>query len=203
MLTEYEKFYYEQKTRSFDISNLFDPFGREKGIRRFGFSILTKEAIDQLQKYAPFIEVGAGTGYWAYEMKKRDIDIIATDLKNMKNNKYKFQKEWTPIKCMTASQAIRKYPNRTLLMVWPCYSKSWGYKALKGYKGNTFVYCGEGHGGCTADDAFHELLEEEWKEHTDIPIPQWGGIHDYLTVFTREKIMRNTLRINSVHLLMV
>ena len=43
----------------------------------------------------------------------------------------------------------------------------------------------EGYGGCTADDSFHQLLDDEWDEDQEVDLPQWDGIHDRLTVYRR------------------
>jgi len=181
MRTEYEKFY-----NNIDDSGPMQFLRREVGRKLYGFAVLTTEAIRLLKPHAPFIEIGSGSGYWAYEMKKQGVKIVATDLVKLNNNIYKFSKKWTSVKWMTAKQAIKKYPDHTLLIVWPCYDKPWAYEALKTYKGNTLVYCGEGYGGCTANDKFHELLEREWEQHTSIGLPRWFGLHDYLDVYIRK-----------------
>ena len=58
---------------------------------------------------------------------------------------------------------------------------------LAAFRGDRFVYVGEGYGGCTGDDVFHELLEEEWTEMKTIEIPQWPCIHDQMTVYGRKR----------------
>lgn len=186
MATEYEKFYNLGGPKK-NFTNLGHIVRRETGITRFGFAVLTEDAISQLKPHAPYVEVGAGNGYWAYELNKRGVKVLATDSKELEKNTYRFEKLWTDVEKLTALQAIKKYRKHTLLMVWPCYNKPWAYKALKAYKGNIFVFCGEGSGGCTADDDFHKLLCKEWQEQTEICIPQWLGIHDYLTVYMRRK----------------
>jgi hypothetical protein len=185
MKTEYEKFY--ELGGPGKLPDLGSIMRREIGIKRYGFAILTKGAISLLRPHAPYVEVGAGNGYWAYEMKKRDVEVVATDPKDVGKNIYKFEKIWTPVEKLTALQALKKYPKHTMLMVWPCYNKPWAYKALKAYKGDLFVFCGEGFGGCTADDDFHDLLSKEWEKRISIWLPQWLGIHDYLDVYTRRK----------------
>lgn len=191
MLTEYEKYYKVNSLYNRTDVSSFPNWKflqiRQAAVLQFSFAVLTKEAIKQLKPYAPFIEVGAGSGYWAYELQKRKIEVIPTDPVHFKYSMYKFKKQWTDIEKLSAVQAIRKYPEHTLLVVWPCYNKPWAYKALQAYKGNKFVYCGEGPGGCTADNSFHELLEEEWWEKLEIPILQWFGLHDYLRVYTRKE----------------
>jgi len=183
MLTEYEKFRERNRVGATPLGNYIL---RAKCTKLFSFAILTEEAIEQLKPFAPFIEVGAGTGYWAYELQKRNVEIVATDKIHFKYSTYKFKKQWTEVKKLSAVQAIKKYPKHILMFIWPCYNESWAYEALKKYKGNKLVYCGEGHGGCTANDNFHEALEKKWEQFEEISIPQWFGIHDYLMIYKRK-----------------
>jgi hypothetical protein len=183
LLTKYEKVYKSVANTSDCITEYY---ARRNCIEVMGFAILTESAIKMLKPYMPFVEVGAGTGYWSYELQKRGIITVATDPIKIEKSSYKFKQQWTVIEKMTAKQAIKKYPKHTLMMIWPCYDKPWAYEALKAYKGDTFVYCGESQGGCTADDNFHELLEKEWQRSMHISIPQWFGIHDYLDVYVRK-----------------
>lgn len=182
MATEYEMIY-----KLHDTKCIADFKIREKERKRYGFAVLTEEAIKQLRPYAPFIEVGSGNGYWAYEMQKRGVEIVATDLVRVPNNIYRFDAAWTTIQWMTAKQAINKYPKHTLLIVWPCYDKPWAYQALKEYKGDTLVFCGESW-GCTGDNNFHQLLEDEWVEPVQINIPCWFGLYDCIYVYTRRQV---------------
>jgi len=188
MLTEYEKFYNEHTVKDPDV--YFENFKsnyetRKACIERFGFAVLTVDAIKMLTHHAPFVEVGAGTGYWAYELQKHGVRIVATDPFSVGKNGYKFKKTWTVIEPINGVEAAKKYADHTLMVIWPCYNKSWAYETLKAYTGNKLVYCGEIH-GCTADDAFHDLLADEWEEHSNIPIPHWFGIHDCLDVYVRK-----------------
>jgi hypothetical protein len=188
MLTEYEKY---RKRYRVGATSLGNYILRDTCIKRFSFAILTEKAIEKLKPYAPFIEVGAGTGYWAYELQKRNIEIIPTDPIYFKYSTYKFNKKWTDVKKLSAVQAVKKYPKHTLMLIWPCYGKPWAYDALKKYKGNKLVYCGEGHGGCTADDDFHEVLEKKWEQFEEINIPQWYGIYDYLMIYKRKALVND------------
>ena len=56
---------------------------------------------------------------------------------------------------------------------------------LKYYQGDTVLYVGEGCGGCTGDDNFHERLEDEFELIEEMEIPQWNGIHDWLYHYSR------------------
>lgn len=67
------------------------------------------------------------------------------------------------------------------------FQPEWPSETLMNYRGDTLVYIGEGGGGCTGDDLFHEILGEEWHVEDFYEIPQWYGIHDDLYVYKRGK----------------
>lgn len=170
-----------------DVGLIFNCWNhRQTAVKTHGFSIPTEKAMDLLKLHNPLLEVGAGTGYWAYEMRKRTIDVIATDISpEPMSNIYGFSKTWTPVEALSAIDAVRKYPGRTLFVSWPTFGESWITEALKEYKGKYFFFVGEGSGGCTADDAFFELLEKEWTVKEYISILCWPGIRDSMCIFQR------------------
>ena len=46
-------------------------------IKRYAFAIPSDEALDALADVSPLVEMGAGTGYWAYLLRKRHVDVQA------------------------------------------------------------------------------------------------------------------------------
>lgn len=75
------------------------------------------------------------------------------------------------------------------MMVWPSYDVKWPVEALLTYLselGETLIYVGEGAGGCTADNEFHEIVEQKFDEILDVEIPQWSGIHDRLMIYRKK-----------------
>jgi hypothetical protein len=161
---------------------------RKKMLEGYCFAVLTEEMIDKIKPYGPILEVGAGTGYWAYEFKKRGVDYLATDVYALPSNKYFLSsKAWEHVYIYTTEDAIKRFPNRTLLMCWPGYRESWAYEALNKYKGNIFIYAGEKEGGCCADDDFFKHLNRYWKEIKTLDMPQFFGLHDTARIFKRNK----------------
>lgn len=158
---------------------------RDIGIKRFGFAILTEDAIEILRLYAPILEVGAGTGYWAHEFIERGVDYVATDPEPCCKSYFKGSEQWVGIEPLSALDAVRKYPERALMFCWPTYADGWAAEALQAYTGSTVIYVGESDGGCTADDNFHHELNSHWDEEQVINIPQWRGIHDRIFIYRR------------------
>jgi hypothetical protein len=157
---------------------------RSKFIERYGFAILHRKAIEAMRPYAPLLEIGAGSGYWSYELRKQGIDIIATD--NL-SGEYGFfngevSRRWhhhyTHIEVLDSLSAVRKYPNRNLLFVWPDYDASWAAETLDIFTGQVVIYQGEGYGNACADDRFHKLLDERFWDRESIPMPHFEYSYD-------------------------
>lgn len=153
--------------------------------REYAFAIPTKEAIKEISKYSPIIEIGAGSGYWASLLKKQGAEVLAYD-KYPKDNKYKFTKKYTDVS--KGSEEILKSlnPSYSLLLCWPNFDNDFAYNSLKLFKGKNLIYIGEGNGGCTGDDNFHNLLDKKWNLIKQLDIPQWDGIHDKIMIYKRK-----------------
>jgi hypothetical protein len=157
-------------------------------VQTYSFAIPSEEALAEIAKHAPILEVGAGSGYWAYELAKRGVEVVATDPwpVSQGGNHYMFRKEWTPVLATAGVDAVAVYAEHTLLLVWPCLGNPWAADVLEAYGGETLIFVGESVGGCTADDRFYQLLEERFTVSLEMDIPQWFGIHDYLSVYRRK-----------------
>jgi hypothetical protein len=84
------------------------------------------------------------------------------------------------------TRAAALHPDRTLFLCWPPYGRPVASVALRRYLGaggRTVAYVGEHEGGCCADEAFFPLLEQSFKCEAELAIPQWPGMHDYLSVW--------------------
>lgn len=165
---------------------------RDECISRFLFAIPTLHAIKELTKHGPFLEVGCGTGYWAYEIMKSGGHVIPVDPKPLSDVRLQATHQHVPIDRVTGTEALKKYGAKglTLFMCWPSLNVRWVSDTLAMYLdmgGQKVAYIGEGHGGCTGDDRFHEILEEYFEEIEEIPILKWYMIHDHLTVHKRKE----------------
>lgn len=148
-------------------------------VDEYAWGIPNMAAIKTIIDYEPILEVGAGNGYWTYLLRQADADVIATDLNAP------FDNEWSPVWAADAREVVVDYPDRTLLMVWPSNGQSWPTEALGAYDGDVVVYVGEGRGGATADEGFHQMLHEEWEVEKAVAVPAYLGIRDRLEVWTQ------------------
>lgn len=158
---------------------------RESFIEKFGFSVLTDAAIKLIAGYQPIVEVGAGSGYWAYELQKHGVIVHPTDpCTGRYRDVNEHWEKWIQVENLTGVEAVRKYPQCTLMTVWPDLS-SWAAETLAAFKAQHVIYVGEGNGGCTGDEAFHTSLSDGFQHVETLPLPVFFGIHDRLEVWKR------------------
>jgi len=155
-------------------------------VREYAWAVPTTEAIEAIVRYSPIVEIGAGTGYWAKLVDDCGGDIIAFDAlpPSLKKNP-QARGQWYNIEIGGPTKA-KEYSDRTLFLCWPPYNETFAQDCLDYYKGDTLIYVGEGPGGCTGDDAFHETLRREWKIVEHVDMPAWMGLHDYMTIHKRK-----------------
>lgn len=166
---------------------------------RFSFAILDGVTVERLSHFGPLLEIGAGKGYWAWELRKAGVDMVATDAMGL--GRYwksgHWQEPWTTIEPLDAKAALRKYPGRTLLSVWPDRGRDWPSEMLRFYQGRKVLYVGEGPGGCTGNYDFHKILHEDFVCEGVFPIPNFYGKQDMLWVWQRRKSAIHRLRAKS------
>lgn len=163
---------------------------RDRLTRHYAWAVPTDEAIAAIAALSPIIEIGAGTGYWAMLLAQAGADIVAYDFAppgGPFTNPYRHQHTWFDIQ-RGSWEVLEQYPDRALFLCWPPYDDSMAADCLDAYRGNNFAYIGESCGGCNGTDEFFELLHEQWQCEQKIFIPQWDGIHDYLSIYRRKEL---------------
>lgn len=179
-----------------------DPLHRARGmsaldrrtwcVRRYAFAIPTEAALAVLARYAPILELGAGTGYWAYLLRRKGVDCLAFDAAppDQVPNPHRFGAfTWTTVE-RGGVEALRDHANRALLLCWPPYRDPFAASALTMYAGDILLYIGEAAGGHTADDAFFAQLERDWRPLQQVQLPNWPGTADRLVVYQRHASRR-------------
>ena len=122
------------------------------------------------------LEVGCGSGLWAGLLSAMGVRITATD--PFLTHEFDPNKTFVDVERIDGATAIAKYSDHEVLMlIWPPYDSSLAIDTLRSFTGDRMIFIGEGEGGCTADDAFHEELSKNWDMET-ISIPNWYGIYD-------------------------
>ena len=129
------------------------------------------------------LEIGAGTGLLAKYLEAAGIDIVATDDYSwFSRNGFQWKKYFS-VEKLDFKDAIRKYKTDFLLMCWPKYDDPFAAEAAELFTelnpNGKILYIGEGSGGCTGDDLFHEgILELDPLDDINEIFPQWEGLHD-------------------------
>lgn len=148
----------------------------------------------------PVVEMGAGTGYWAWMLQNEGVDVKAFD-SQPNGNHWCSADHWAPVR-QGSHEVLWAYTNHALMLCWPPYDEAMAIDCLEAYKGDVLIYIGEGPSGCTGDNAFHQALGSDywdgeaedfieapptqWTEELTVAIPQWPGLHDFLTIFRRK-----------------
>lgn len=171
---------------------------RRELVSLFAWAIPDAGALAVLARYAPIIDCGAGTGYWAALLRALGADVVACDLAPpgrtpRDDNRYHDagRRPWAPVQVTSAVTALRANPGRTLFLCWPpCDDDGASYAALRAYHGDLFAYAGGGQDGPTGTVRFHRELVLNWHPVEQVMLPNWPGLRDRLVVYRRNPVRR-------------
>ena len=157
--------------------------------RVFSWSVPSPGDIAFLAEHADstsVVEVGAGSGYWAAQLTRAGFVVHAYDKTPPgRHNRYCPVGPYSPVEAAPAEVSSR-HPGALLLLCWPPMEGSAAHTALTHHRGDTVFYVGESAGGCTGDDAFHDLLQRDYTLHAVSPHHlTWEGIHCSVQVWHR------------------
>ena len=168
------------------------PARRRELAALFAWAIPDAGALAVLARYAPLLECGAGTGYWAALLRASGVDIDASDLTppGVAENSYhdSHRTPWSEVRAASAVSAVRASPERTLFLCWPPHDDDdASYRALRAYRGEALVYVGGGPDGPTGTVRFHRELALNWRAAEQTLVPNWPGLRDRLVVYRRNR----------------
>ena len=157
--------------------------------RQFSYAIPNEEALGEIGKHGPVVEIGAGKGYWASLLRERGTKVAAFDKFPVEAGR----NEWVnagdlPFTAVEkgSSEMVRKFPDHNLLLVWPPPGEPMALQALNQYKGKTVFYVGEYHAPYIGNTAFLERLNDRFKVVKAIELPNFPGYDDMLHVYERK-----------------
>ena len=151
----------------------------------FSYAIPSEDALIAISKLSPIIEIGAGSGYWAELLRTKGATVEAYDNGSWQTA---WKRSFGVVK-NGGPEKVLEYPSHNLFLCWPPYDDKMAAEATINFLSGTgefLIYIGEGDGGCTGDESFHELLRTKFSEVSRITIPQWSYIHDYLTIYKKK-----------------
>ncbi len=151
---------------------------RKRLIWAFSWAVPSDEAIAEIARAGSVLEVGAGSGYWAWLLSRAGARVRAVDSEPHQAPR------WHEIHAPDP-EAERAFAAHTLLLCWPPLDSPMSLEALRAHAargGRRVYYVGEWRGR-TADTAFHDALERDWRRTATIEIPCWPGFEDRLYGF--------------------
>ncbi len=185
---------------------------REELVARYSFAIPTVDVLEHICAASPggIVEVGAGTGYWAWLLDQRGTRVRAYDIApppSHDNQWFASSTPWHDVRPGT-EEVVDDAPPASLLLVWPTRNETWATAAAQRHHaagGASLVYVGEGPGGRSGDDTFHAVLGETtqclhcsygvetvpcicsirplWHRVAEHQIPTWPGYHDTVRLY--------------------
>ncbi|TAL31616.1 MAG: hypothetical protein EPN93_17625 [Spirochaetes bacterium] len=166
---------------------------RSSLVEKYAFAVPDARTVGVLARRGPLVEIGAGSGYWAWCLTQAGADIIAYDIAppedelpwphgSFEKGNYWFEHEWYQV-IEGGPEAAARHPDRTLFLCWPPLDSPMAIDALTAYGGaggRTLAYLGSPRS--SADERFHELRAtlrcveriEPWR---------WSGIEDVLEIY--------------------
>jgi hypothetical protein len=149
---------------------------RRAAIAQWGHSIPCAEAVAALFRHGPWLELGAGSGYWTALLRAAGLDAVATDLK-----------PWTAdVEALDGVTAVRTYAGRDVFCSWPTRGGTWITEAAEAMTpGRVLAVIADDRGGEIASPALYDLLDAEFTPIEEVILPQWPGARDRLTLHRR------------------
>lgn len=150
---------------------------RKKLVWAYSWAIPTAEVALKIKELGPLVEVGAGTGYWAWILRQAGAQIQCLDQESQAVPRWVDLRQGGP-------PELKEFPDHTLLLCWPPLNTGMATQCLKEFLGSRLVYVGEWKGR-TAEPEFHEQLEKHWRLDRQMSIPCWPGYSDQVFLFSR------------------
>jgi hypothetical protein len=160
---------------------------RQAVIRDWGFSLPCAEAVEALSRHGPWIEIGAGTGYWSAMLRAGGLDVVATDLVQSGANPYRsIVGRHCPVAGLDAVAAVRAYPERDVFCSWPSEGEDWPADAARAMaNGRILALIADDRRGVIGSVALYDLLDDEFEVVERVTLPQWPRERDHLTLYRR------------------
>lgn len=135
-------------------------------VTKYAWAIPNDFAIETIAKYGPLIEIGAGSGYWAFLVSQTKTEIIAYDDESLEKKEPKAQpkKKWFDVK-IGNEQVILRHPAHNLFLCYPPLADFYplASKSLELFTGTFVIFVGEERGKNTADNRFFDVIEQDFE----------------------------------------
>lgn len=183
------KIVFSSENESFKRNVLMEK--RNELVTKYCFSIPLPFVTDIIKKFSPIIELGAGTGYYAWCLRQLKTEIEVFDLFSPDEaDPYDFmsQNPWfddTWINVLKGNEdVVSAYFDSSLFLCWPPPDSKMAFNAFVKYKnagGKTLIYIGDPRS--SADESFFNELEKYRLIH-ELNIPSWKNINEKLMIYS-------------------
>lgn len=165
------------------------PIFRQEIVREYGHGIPSRMTIATLAAGNPMVEVGAGTGYWAKLISQRNKAMIypTDELGNGEVNEW-FQQigKHHPVEKLDGVEAVRKYPNCDVLMVWPTQRNDVAAHAAAEMQVDRKLFVvHHGLGGITGTARLFHVLRTDFEQVDEITLPRYPWLNDRFLVYKK------------------
>jgi hypothetical protein len=114
--------------------------------QRYSYVFPDARALDLLASIGPLVEMGAGTGYWAYRLQARGVQVLAFDQappdQDRPNRYHRPTPTWTRV-LPGDTTVLEDHFGRALFLCWPPLFSALG-DCLSFYRGDTVALIGDG-----------------------------------------------------------
>ena len=156
---------------------------RDLFIAEFGFAVPSREVIDLMLGYSPLIEIGAGSGAWSKLLKDRGAHIIATD---PKREQYAFDHgRYIPLMPLQGKTAVRRWPDRNVLCVWPSLNETWLRQAARAMRPGRILFVVR-EDTC-AEDSTWNYIAGAFRQIASHELLSWHFMHDRFEAWVKKR----------------
>ena len=139
----------------------------------------------------PVVEMGAGTGYWAWLLTQAGVDVVAYD-REPRDGPHRvdlspdLSRGYVPVR-RGGPRDVAGHADRALLLVWPPHRAPMAAGALDAFAGDLLVHVGEFY-GATGNARFFKMLERDFELVSSCPdFVSWAGMRDGASLWRRRR----------------
>jgi hypothetical protein len=154
----------EENGQSYKVLNKRLVNIRLAAAEKYSWGIPNNNALNEISKYQPITEIGAGLGYWSKLLQDRGVNIFPFDIDLPSKDE-----RWTTVYKFYKKTNINPYSS--LMMCW--IPKDISIKISNKYNGNIILWIGE------------SIKFNNFEIKNIIQIPKWNGFQDCLYIFKR------------------
>lgn len=147
---------------------------------KYSWAIPNKESLDYLVNQTEdntIFEIGAGNGYWSYEIQKRGGDIIPIDIDP-------HEKCWTDV-IAGSYDCLKVNKVNQVLLCWPPSDHPMASNTLEHLVPNIVHFIGIENSNITGNEKFHKILKNKYKNSKVIELPYWSNKNNKLVTYIK------------------